>query len=87
MADEMEVVSFGEHFTDEETLAAALADFDTVVTLRERRRSTRCSVLRRRRGGGAFPGVVAGPAAAPEAADRLRHAQHVIDWRPPRRTA
>jgi hypothetical protein len=51
MADEMEVVSFGEHFTDEETLAAALADFDTVVTLRERRRSTRCSVLRRRRGG------------------------------------
>jgi hypothetical protein len=55
VADEMEVVSFGEHFTDEETLAAALADFDTVFTLRERRRSTRCSVLRRRRGTVPFP--------------------------------
>ncbi|MEV7177513.1 D-2-hydroxyacid dehydrogenase family protein [Kitasatospora sp. NPDC093679] len=32
----VEVVSFREHFTDEDALAAALADFDIVVTLRER---------------------------------------------------
>jgi hypothetical protein len=55
MADEVEVVSFGQHFTDEETLAATLADLDTVVTLRELRWSTRCSVLRRRRGTVPFP--------------------------------
>ncbi|GGN54680.1 2-hydroxyacid dehydrogenase [Streptomyces albiflavescens] len=36
IADEVEVVSFGNHFTDEDTLAVALADFDIVVTLRER---------------------------------------------------
>ncbi|WP_406169306.1 D-2-hydroxyacid dehydrogenase family protein [Streptomyces sp. NBC_00996] len=36
IADEVEVLSFGDHFTDEDTLADALADFDIVVTLRER---------------------------------------------------
>ncbi|MET8164232.1 D-2-hydroxyacid dehydrogenase family protein [Streptomyces sp. NPDC005329] len=34
--EEVEVVSFTEHFGDEDTLAVALADFDCVVTLRER---------------------------------------------------
>ncbi|MFJ8113147.1 D-2-hydroxyacid dehydrogenase family protein [Streptomyces sp. NPDC096132] len=34
--EEVEVVSFTEHFGDEDELAAALADFDCVVTLRER---------------------------------------------------
>ncbi|MFE7930338.1 D-2-hydroxyacid dehydrogenase family protein [Streptomyces sp. NPDC057456] len=34
--EEMEVVSFTEHFGDEDVLAVALADFDCVVTLRER---------------------------------------------------
>ncbi|MFI0980702.1 D-2-hydroxyacid dehydrogenase family protein [Streptomyces sp. NPDC021093] len=36
VADEVEVVSFPEHFATEDELAAALADFDLVVTLRER---------------------------------------------------
>ncbi|QOV38249.1 D-2-hydroxyacid dehydrogenase family protein [Streptomyces ferrugineus] len=36
LADEVEVVPFTSHFPDEDTLAAALADFDIVVTLRER---------------------------------------------------
>lgn len=36
IADEVEVIGFGDHFMDEDTLAAALADFDIVVTLRER---------------------------------------------------
>ncbi|WP_369246683.1 D-2-hydroxyacid dehydrogenase family protein [Streptomyces sp. R41] len=36
IADEVEVVSFREHFADEDALGAALADFDIVVTLRER---------------------------------------------------
>ncbi|MFJ6699088.1 D-2-hydroxyacid dehydrogenase family protein [Streptomyces sp. NPDC091272] len=36
VADEVERVSFTEHFTSEDELAAALADFDVVVTLRER---------------------------------------------------
>ncbi|MFJ9020738.1 D-2-hydroxyacid dehydrogenase family protein [Streptomyces sp. NPDC102259] len=34
--EEVEVVSFTEHFGDEDALAVALADFDCVVTLRER---------------------------------------------------
>ncbi|WP_405963625.1 D-2-hydroxyacid dehydrogenase family protein [Streptomyces sp. NBC_00723] len=34
--EELEVVSFTEHFVDEDELTAALADFDCVVTLRER---------------------------------------------------
>ncbi|WP_405628188.1 D-2-hydroxyacid dehydrogenase family protein [Streptomyces sp. NBC_00016] len=34
--EELEAVSFTEHFVDENELAAALADFDCVVTLRER---------------------------------------------------
>lgn len=36
VADDVEVVSFREHFGDKEALAAVLADFDIVVTLRER---------------------------------------------------
>ncbi|MFE9765452.1 D-2-hydroxyacid dehydrogenase family protein [Streptomyces sp. NPDC005808] len=36
VADEVEVVGFARHFADEDALAAALADFDIVVTLRER---------------------------------------------------
>ncbi|MGW1257234.1 D-2-hydroxyacid dehydrogenase family protein [Streptomyces sp. NPDC002513] len=36
VADRVEVVSFAEHFADEDTLAEALAGFDIVVTLRER---------------------------------------------------
>ena len=36
LADDVEVVPFATHFPDEDTLAAALADFDIVVTLRER---------------------------------------------------
>ncbi|MEU8888432.1 D-2-hydroxyacid dehydrogenase family protein [Streptomyces sp. NPDC048442] len=36
VADEVEVVSFPEHFASEDELAVALADFDLVVTLRER---------------------------------------------------
>ncbi|MEU6145568.1 D-2-hydroxyacid dehydrogenase family protein [Streptomyces sp. NPDC047081] len=36
VADEVETVSFAEHFGTEDELAAALADFDIVVTLRER---------------------------------------------------
>jgi len=36
VADDVEVVGFARHFTDEDALAAALADFDIVVTLRER---------------------------------------------------
>ncbi|MFI8833304.1 D-2-hydroxyacid dehydrogenase family protein [Streptomyces afghaniensis] len=36
VADEVEVVSFDTHLDDEDALAAALADFDIVVTLRER---------------------------------------------------
>ncbi|MFE2425999.1 D-2-hydroxyacid dehydrogenase family protein [Streptomyces sp. NPDC059373] len=36
IADAVEVVSFTEHFATEEELAVALADFDVVVTLRER---------------------------------------------------
>jgi phosphoglycerate dehydrogenase-like enzyme len=36
LADEVEVVSYGTHFADEDVLAAALADVDIVVTLRER---------------------------------------------------
>jgi phosphoglycerate dehydrogenase-like enzyme len=36
IAEDVEVVSFGFHFGDEDTLAAALAEFDIVVTLRER---------------------------------------------------
>ncbi|MGW7413754.1 D-2-hydroxyacid dehydrogenase family protein [Streptomyces sp. NPDC054863] len=36
VADEVEVVPFPEHFATEDELAAALADFDLVVTLRER---------------------------------------------------
>ncbi|SHI10378.1 NAD(P)-dependent oxidoreductase [Streptomyces sp. 3214.6] len=34
--EELEVVSFTEHFGDEDELAAALTDFDCAVTLRER---------------------------------------------------
>ncbi|WP_020129329.1 D-2-hydroxyacid dehydrogenase family protein [Streptomyces sp. 303MFCol5.2] len=34
--EELEAVSFTEHFVDEDELAVALADFDCVVTLRER---------------------------------------------------
>ncbi|MER5521187.1 D-2-hydroxyacid dehydrogenase family protein [Streptomyces sp. NPDC002763] len=36
LGDRVEVVSFTEHFATEDELAAALADFDFVVTLRER---------------------------------------------------
>ncbi|WP_367322997.1 D-2-hydroxyacid dehydrogenase family protein [Streptomyces sp. HUAS ZL42] len=36
LADDVEVVSFDTHFADEDALAAALAGFDIVVTLRER---------------------------------------------------
>ncbi|MEU6093464.1 D-2-hydroxyacid dehydrogenase family protein [Streptomyces sp. NPDC047079] len=36
VADRVEVVSFAEHFADEDALGEALADFDIVVTLRER---------------------------------------------------
>lgn len=36
VADDVEVVGFGEHLADEDALAVALADFDIVVTLRER---------------------------------------------------
>lgn len=36
VADEVEVVSFDTHLDGEDALAAALADFDIVVTLRER---------------------------------------------------
>ena len=36
LADDVELVPFTTHFPDEDTLAAALADFDIVVTLRER---------------------------------------------------
>ncbi|MER6912767.1 D-2-hydroxyacid dehydrogenase family protein [Streptomyces sp. NPDC000594] len=36
LADRVEVVSFPQHFTDEDELAAALADAEIVVTLRER---------------------------------------------------
>src|SRR5258707_10997023 len=36
IVDEVEVVGFTRHHPDEDTLAAALADFDIVVTLRER---------------------------------------------------
>ncbi|MFI6334595.1 D-2-hydroxyacid dehydrogenase family protein [Streptomyces sp. NPDC050535] len=36
VADDVEVVGFPRHFADEDALAAALADFDIVVTLRER---------------------------------------------------
>ncbi|MFJ1554603.1 D-2-hydroxyacid dehydrogenase family protein [Streptomyces mirabilis] len=36
LTDRVEVVSFTEHFATEDELAAALADFDFVVTLRER---------------------------------------------------
>lgn len=36
VADRVEVVSHGTHFPDEDALAAALADADIVVTLRER---------------------------------------------------
>ncbi|QFZ76285.1 D-2-hydroxyacid dehydrogenase family protein [Streptomyces fagopyri] len=36
VADDVEVVGFGEHLDDEDALAVALADFDIVVTLRER---------------------------------------------------
>ena len=36
LSDRVEVVSFAEHFATEDELAAAIADFDFVVTLRER---------------------------------------------------
>ncbi|MBC9725136.1 D-2-hydroxyacid dehydrogenase family protein [Streptomyces sp. TRM68367] len=36
VADDVEVVAFDTHFTDEDALATALADVDIVVTLRER---------------------------------------------------
>ncbi|MFE6621640.1 D-2-hydroxyacid dehydrogenase family protein [Streptomyces sp. NPDC008086] len=36
LADDVEVVAFTTHFPDEDALAEALADFDIVVTLRER---------------------------------------------------
>lgn len=36
LADQVEVVSYDSHFADEDALAAALADADIVVTLRER---------------------------------------------------
>ncbi|MFC9642628.1 D-2-hydroxyacid dehydrogenase family protein [Streptomyces mirabilis] len=36
LSDRVEVVSFAEHFATDDELAAALADFDFVVTLRER---------------------------------------------------
>ena len=36
MADTVEVTSLAEHLPDEDALAAALADFDIVVMLRER---------------------------------------------------
>ncbi|GHA86280.1 hypothetical protein GCM10010512_17210 [Streptomyces thermoviolaceus subsp. thermoviolaceus] len=34
LSDRVEVVSYRDHFTDEDQLAAALADADIVVTLR-----------------------------------------------------
>jgi phosphoglycerate dehydrogenase-like enzyme len=36
LSDRVEVISFAEHFASEDELASALADFDFVVTLRER---------------------------------------------------
>ncbi|MER5538155.1 D-2-hydroxyacid dehydrogenase family protein [Streptomyces mirabilis] len=36
LSDRVEIVSFAEHFATEDELASALADFDFVVTLRER---------------------------------------------------
>ncbi|GAA3782115.1 D-2-hydroxyacid dehydrogenase family protein [Streptomyces chiangmaiensis] len=36
LEDRVDVVSFAEHFADEDSLAEALAEFDIVVTLRER---------------------------------------------------
>jgi phosphoglycerate dehydrogenase-like enzyme len=36
VSEDVDVVSFAEHFPDEDSLAKALADFDIVVTLRER---------------------------------------------------
>ncbi|BBC36241.1 2-hydroxyacid dehydrogenase [Streptomyces graminofaciens] len=36
VTDDVEVVSFAEHFADEDALAVALAEYDIVVTLRER---------------------------------------------------
>lgn len=36
VSDRVELVSFPEHFTEEKELAAAVADFDIIVTLRER---------------------------------------------------
>lgn len=36
VSEDVEVVGFGTHLADEDALAAALADFDIVVTLRER---------------------------------------------------
>ncbi|GAA2975395.1 MULTISPECIES: D-2-hydroxyacid dehydrogenase family protein [Streptomyces] len=36
VTDEVEVVCFAQHFADEDELASALAEFDIVVTLRER---------------------------------------------------
>lgn len=36
LAGDLDVVSFGKHFADEDALVGALADFDIVVTLRER---------------------------------------------------
>lgn len=36
IADQVELVRFPQHFTTEEQLAAVLADFEIVVTLRER---------------------------------------------------
>lgn len=36
VADTVEVTGFDRHFADEDALAAALAEFDIVVTLRER---------------------------------------------------
>ncbi|MGI5139892.1 MULTISPECIES: D-2-hydroxyacid dehydrogenase family protein [unclassified Streptomyces] len=36
LEDRVDVVSFAEHFADEDTLVEALAEFDIVVTLRER---------------------------------------------------
>ncbi|MGW3726200.1 D-2-hydroxyacid dehydrogenase family protein [Streptomyces sp. NPDC000851] len=46
VSDRVEVVTFSEHFTTEDELATALADFDFVVTLRERVRFP-ASVLNR----------------------------------------
>ncbi|MDQ0813369.1 phosphoglycerate dehydrogenase-like enzyme [Streptomyces sp. B3I7] len=36
LAGDLDVMSFGKHFADEDALVGALADFDIVVTLRER---------------------------------------------------